>query len=107
MAEWCEVRTTAEALEELERAGVPAGPVLAPSQVFEDEHIRAMRFFREVAFPGRKEPVRVPDTPLRFSSIEAGLRDVAPRLGEHTDQILASLGYTGPQVEALRVRGVI
>lgn len=107
MAEWCEARTTAEALEELEGAGVPAGPVLAPSQVLEDEHIRAMRFFREVAFPGREETVSVPDTPLRFSSIEAGLRDVAPRLGEHTDRILASLGYTGAQVEELRAKGVV
>lgn len=107
MGEWCASRTTETALEELEDAGVPAGPVLAPGEVLEDEHVRAMRFFRDIAVPGLERPVRVPDIPLRFSTIEAGLRTGAPRLGEHTDRVLASLGYSAARAAELRGKGVV
>lgn len=107
MAEWCGSRTTAEALTELEEAGVPAGPVQTPREALADAHVRAMRFFRDVTHPGMDEPVPVPEMPVRFSTLEAGFRDRAPALGEHTEAVLTSLGYTDQDIADLRGKKVV
>lgn len=107
MAEWCVARTTEEALAELEDAGVPAGPVQTPREALADAHIRAMRFFRDVTYPGLDDPVPVPDMPVRFSTLEAGFRKRAPALGEHTEAVLTSLGYTPEDIAELREKKVV
>lgn len=107
MAEWCGSRTTEEALAELEDAGVPAGPVQTPREALADAHVRAMRFFRDVGYPGLESPVPVPDMPLRFSTLEAGFRERAPRLGEHTEEVLESLGYAPDEIDHLRKLEVV
>ena len=45
--------------------------------------------------------------PLAFSEIDPGLRRHSPALGEHTDEILAELGYSRAEAAAMRVRGVV
>lgn len=107
MQEWCASRSTDEALTALEDAGVPAGPVQTPRQALEDSHIRAMGFFRDTTWPELDGPVPVPDLPLRFSDLDAGFRERAPRLGEHTDRILESLGYSPDAIAELREKGVV
>ncbi len=107
MAAWCGQRTTAEVLEALDAARIPAGRVLSPQQVLEDEHVRAMRFFRSIEWPGIDTPIPVSDTPVRFSSLESGVRTRAPRLGEHTGEILTSLGYDRQRIAALREQGIV
>lgn len=107
MAEWCGSRTTEEALAELEDAGVPAGPVQTPREALADAQVRAMRFFRDVGYPGLESPVPVPDMPLRFSTLEAGFRERAPRLGEHTEEVLESLGYAPDEIRHLRKLEVV
>lgn len=107
MAEWCGERTTAEALDELEKARVPAGQVFSPQQALDDPHIRAMQFFQQVSYPGLPAPAPLADTPVRFSASAAGIRERAPKLGEHTDEILTALGYSRSEIERLRQDGVI
>ncbi|MCH8503978.1 MAG: CoA transferase [Ectothiorhodospiraceae bacterium] len=107
MAAWCAERSTEEALEALDAAKIPAGPVLTPQQALEDAHIQAMRFLRPLGYPGLETPAPVTDTPVRFSSVEAGVRHRAPTLGEHTDFILGELGYSTNDIEGLRSQGVI
>jgi len=107
MRGWCAERSTAQALEELEQAGVPAGQVFTPQQALDNPHIRAMRFFREVGYPGLARPAPVPDTPVRFSGLGTGVRRRAPTLGEHTDELLGSLGYDAEAIAALHERGVV
>lgn len=105
--EWCASKTTEDALARLEEAGVPAGPVQTPRQALDDAHIRAMGFFRDVTYPGLDDPLPVPDMPVRFSGLEAGFRERAPRRGEHTDRVLESLGYTRDAIAGLRKKGVV
>ncbi|HEX5958637.1 MAG TPA: CoA transferase [Hyphomicrobiaceae bacterium] len=107
MSGWCAERTTAEALEILGTAKIPAGPVLKPQQTLEDPQVNAMGFFQPVAFPGARRPAPVAKVPVRLSETPGSIRHRAPLLGEHTDEVLASLGYSGTAIAALREKRVI
>jgi crotonobetainyl-CoA:carnitine CoA-transferase CaiB-like acyl-CoA transferase len=107
MARWCAERTTADALEILGRAQIPAGPVLKPQQTLDDPQVQAMGFFQPVEFPGAPRPAPVAKVPVRLSETPGSIRRRAPLLGEHTDEILAGLGYTSAAIAALREKGIV
>src|SRR5215510_15123466 len=64
MSRWCAERTTAEALEVLGAAKIPAGPVLRPQQTLDDPQVNAMQFFESVAFPGAPRPAPIAKVPV-------------------------------------------
>jgi crotonobetainyl-CoA:carnitine CoA-transferase CaiB-like acyl-CoA transferase len=108
MREWCGERTTAQAIADLEAAGLPAGPVYTPQQALDDPQAAAMRFFKAIAdYPGLPRPAPVPDLPLRFSGMDAGIRTRPPLLGEHTDALLGALGYSAREIAALRAQDIV
>jgi crotonobetainyl-CoA:carnitine CoA-transferase CaiB-like acyl-CoA transferase len=107
MSEWTAERTTAEALAELERAKIPAGPLYSPQQALEDAHIRAAGLLADREYPGLPRPAPLAPTPVDLSETPGRFHHRAPRLGEHTDAILAELGYGASEIAALRERGVI
>ncbi len=107
MGRWCAVRTTAEALEILGKAKIPAGPVLKPQQTLDDPHIQAMGFFQPTEFPGAPKPAPIAKVPVWLSATPGSIRHRAPTLGEHTDQILASLGYDKRAIAKMRDKKVI
>lgn len=107
MSRWCADRTTAEALEELEEARIPAGPVYSPQQTLEDPHVVATGFLRGLGFPGLPSDAPVADAPFSLSDSEVGIRHRAPTLGEHTEEILREVGYTAAEISALRDARVV
>ena len=107
MAAWCETRSSAEVLDGLEQARIPSGPVYAPQQALDDPHIAALGYLQPVAYPGLVNPAPIADTPVNLSAEQGGIRNRAPQLGEHTDSILAELGYSRAEVEQLRAACVI
>ncbi len=107
MGKWCAGRSTEQVLRELEGARIPAGPVYSPQQVLEDTHIRAMQFLKPLDYPGLPSPAPVADTPVRLSETPGGIRHRAPRLGEHTDAILAELGYGESEIAELHRERVV
>ena len=107
MARWCESRTTEQCLAELDAARLPAGPVLAPQEALDHEHIRAMRFMLAVDYPGLTKPAPVADTPVRLSETPGGVRHRARGLGEHTGEVLAEIGYDEAAVARLHEAGVV
>lgn len=107
MAAWCAGRTTAEALAALEASRVPAGPVHSPQQVLEDPHVQAIGFLQATDYPGLPRPAPLPRTPVELSASPGSVRRRAPQLGEHTDQVLAELGYSQREVAELRRAGVV
>jgi crotonobetainyl-CoA:carnitine CoA-transferase CaiB-like acyl-CoA transferase len=107
MSRWCAERTTAQALEVLAKAKIPSGPVLKPQQTLDDPHIQAMGFFQPTEFPGAPKPAPIAKAPVWLSGTPGSIRRRAPTLGEHTDQILASLGYDRKAIAALQEKGVV
>ena len=99
-------RTSAEWLDRLEAEDVPCAPVLRRKDVIAHPQIQANETVVEVDHPiaGRLRQAR---PAARFSSTPAEIRRGGPRLGEHTAEILQSLGYAREEIEDLRVAGVI
>ena len=61
----------------------------APNEALADPHWEDRGFWTEVSGEGRDAPVRMPGAPYQFSATPWELRRPAPRLGEHTDEVLA------------------
>ena len=104
---WFRIQTKAEATAKLLAAGLPIGPVQTAKEVFDDPHVAA-----------RKLMIDVPDSILgsvklvgpvpKLSAEPAPIARPAPRLGEHSREILRdTLGYTEDEVARLLAEGVI
>ena len=102
MAAWCAERTRDEALEALAAAHVPAGPVLKPQEALEHPQVQAMGLLHPVAWPGMDRPAMVPQAPVWLSETPALPPTEQARTGEHTDEVLAAIGYSGEELAALR-----
>ena len=107
MARWCAERTCEEALAALDGARIPAGPVYSPQQTLDDPHVAAIGLLTDVGFPGASAAAPVATPPFSLSETPIGIRHRAPRLGEHTDEILGELGYEPAEVAALRAARVV
>ena len=107
MSEWCASRSCAEALAALEEASIVAGAVYSPQQALDDPHIRAAGLLEEVAFPELDNTLPLAPTPIELSETPGAYRRRAPLVGEHTDEILRSLGYAAPDIAALREERVV
>ena len=107
LARWCAERTTAQVLEEMEAARLPAGPVMSPQDVLDDPHVAAAGLLQRVDYPGLRRPAPVMRPPVRLSRTPATIERRAPTLGEHTDSILASLGYSDAQIAALHSARIV
>ncbi|GAA1637964.1 CaiB/BaiF CoA transferase family protein [Georgenia ruanii] len=80
------MQDSATVYREAQERGLPLGPVLAPEQLLEDEHLAARGFFVPVELPGGGE-ARFPGSPYKFS-YGTGQPGRPPRLGEHTELLL-------------------
>ena len=98
--------TTTHWLEILERADVPSGPIYSFSQIYDDPHIQArnMEVETEHATAGRVRNIGIP---VKLSETPASIRTAAPALGQHTDEILAELGYGDAEISRLRDSGAL
>ena len=84
-----------------------AGQVYSPQQALDDPHIRAARLLKEVTYPGLGDTLRLAPSPIELSETPDTYRRRAPLLGEHTDEILLTLGYEEAEIAALRQEQVV
>lgn len=104
---WMGARSVEEIVSTMERHSIPCGPVLDIPTLVKDPQFQANRTVVEVEYPplGRI-PVLAP--PIRLQADGNPRRGRPPRLGEHTEEVLAEwLGLTGGEVEALRKAGAL
>jgi formyl-CoA transferase len=99
-------RTVAELEALLGERGVPCGGVRDLRQVFEDPQVQALAIVRELEHPVAG-PVKVVGPPYRLSATPPEVGAPPPLLGQHTDEILGSLGYDAAEVAALRELGAV
>jgi len=100
-------RPAAEWLEKLEQAGIPCGPVNSIDQVFADPQTTAREMLIEVSHP-TIGPLKLAGSPLKLASLNQPPRRPPPLLGEHTDEVLASvLNLSAGEIAHLRESGVV
>ncbi|HEX7163801.1 MAG TPA: formyl-CoA transferase [Trebonia sp.] len=103
--EWSLRRTKWEVLDLLNAHNIPCGPILSTKELIEDETLADLGSVVEVEHPGRGRfktvgcPMRLSDSPVDVAP--------APLLGEHTDEVLTSLGYLPGEIEQLRQAGAV
>jgi len=98
-------RTVSEWIEELNKAGVPCGPIYNLAQTFEDPQVKHQEMMLEVEQPSGK--IKILGFPVKMSDTPAALRRPAPQLGQNTKEILGDLGYSTEQIHQLKTKGVI
>jgi crotonobetainyl-CoA:carnitine CoA-transferase CaiB-like acyl-CoA transferase len=106
MAEIIKERPTADWLQRLDTNDVPSAPVLRRSEVIVNEQVVARELIAEFDHPdiGR---VRQPQPAARFERTPAEIHGPAPRIGEHSAEILAELGIGAAEVEQLAVEKIV
>lgn len=104
---WLRTLTRAEALAALDAAKIPAAPVYTPQETLDDPHVQAAGLLRPATFAGLDRPFPLAPHPVEFSASNTGLQRPPPRLGEHTDEILAELGYNAADISRLHDQGVV
>lgn len=106
VSEWTGRHTRAEVEARLDQFSVPASAVYDVAGIFADEHYRARDMLVQVSHP-TLETVTLPGVVPKFHDNPGSVRTAGPLLGEHTDEVLASVGLTADEIDGLRSQGVI
>jgi len=93
-------------IAELEKAGVPCGPILDYEDALTTPQALAREMTVDVDHP-TLGPLRTLGTPIKMSATPLNPKRRAPMLGEHTDDVLAEAGYTSAEIEQLRYSGAV
>ena len=102
MQEWTSSRTTTEAVKALEDARIPCGEVLSPQGALDNEQVQSMGVLESIDYPGIDTPAPIAHMPMDFSTLDVSIRRRAPTLGEHTNEILESLGFDKNEIVAFK-----
>jgi crotonobetainyl-CoA:carnitine CoA-transferase CaiB-like acyl-CoA transferase len=98
-------RTMAEWIEYLNKEGVPCGPIYNLAQTFTDPQVKHQEMVLELEQPSGT--VKTLGFPVKMSDTPARIYRPAPQLGQHTEEILSGLGFSGEKIKELREKGVV
>lgn len=106
IAAWMQAMTSTQALQVLEEAEVPSGPIYSVADMFADEHYIARGLFETVESNG--QPLKIPAILPKLSDTPGRTRWPGPALGAHNDEILGiELGLSAVEIAALKSSGAI
>ena len=103
--EWTKTKTKFEAMDILNEFDIPCGPILSMKEIAHEPSLRATGTIVEVDHPTRGKYLSV-GNPIKMSDSATEVNR-SPLLGEHTEEVLAELGYSKDQVAILRAEKVI
>ncbi|MFY2028067.1 CaiB/BaiF CoA transferase family protein [Achromobacter xylosoxidans] len=104
--QWCDGRGIEEALNTLKAADVPVGKIYSVADMFTDPQFLARRMIEQHHFADGS-PVKLPAVVPKLSETPGGTRWIGPSLGEHTEEVLKSLGYDSAAIGKLAQTGAI
>jgi crotonobetainyl-CoA:carnitine CoA-transferase CaiB-like acyl-CoA transferase len=104
VAEELKKRSTAEWLEALERADIPVQRMNSIDDIVADPHLAVTGYFGTVEHP-TEGPIKSMATPSEWSESQPQYRRHAPRLGEHTREVLREAGFSDQQIDKLLTTG--
>jgi formyl-CoA transferase len=106
IAQWTSQLSQNEVLLEMKKAQVPAGRIYNAADIAADPHFAARGMIEEIV-AGDGERLKVPGIVPKLCATPGAIRSPAPRLGEHTDEVLKEIGYSPSQIEELRKKHVL
>jgi crotonobetainyl-CoA:carnitine CoA-transferase CaiB-like acyl-CoA transferase len=106
LTKYFERETSAEWLRRLEKAGVPAGPVLNVQQMHTDPQALARDMIVETKHPsaGRVKSIGLP---IKFSETPGAVKQPAPQFGQHTREVLREHGFSDAEIDELAATGAV
>lgn len=93
-------------VEKLQSEHVPAGPIHDTKTVWDDEHVKRHELKQELSREGLGDATVI-DNPVDYNTLSTEIEHPPERLGESTESVLSSLGYTGDEIASLRSDGII
>ena len=103
---WCSGQRIDTALAVLQAADVPVSKIYSVRDMMQDPQFLARQMFEQHLF-NDGTPVKLPAVTPKLSETPGGTRWIGPELGEHTDHVLTTLGYSADQIAVLREDGVL
>jgi formyl-CoA transferase len=103
---WLATRSIDEALAVLNAADVPAGRIYSVADMFTDPQYIARQMLQRFPWQDGKD-ITLPNVTPKLSETPGETRWLGPQLGEHTDEVLQTLGYDADDIARLRAAKVI
>jgi formyl-CoA transferase len=102
---WTITKTKFEVMDALNEFDIPCGPILSMKDIYEDKELYERGYLVEVDHPTRGRYVQV-GMPIKLSDSPAEVKR-SPLLGEHTEEVLAWLGYGAADIKAMKDEGAV
>jgi crotonobetainyl-CoA:carnitine CoA-transferase CaiB-like acyl-CoA transferase len=99
-------KTSAEWMDIFQAHDIPAMPLHTLESLMQDPHLKEVGFFRAVTHPSEGDIVTTA-LPSRWSKTQPSEPDPAPRVGEHTYEVLREAGFKTAEIEAMAESGVV
>jgi crotonobetainyl-CoA:carnitine CoA-transferase CaiB-like acyl-CoA transferase len=99
-------RTADEWIRRMREAGIPAGPINKLDQVFADEQVNTLGMFPAVPSAFRIPDLKLVDIAVSINDQKSVKNQMPPLLGEHTEEVLRSAGYSDSELKVFRDEGI-
>ena len=96
-----------QALVEMLSGRVPFSPIFTGEDIFKDKHFAARGMLQQLEHPGCPTTKMVTGIPVKLSETPGTIRMRAPKLGEHTAQVLRDLGWDDAKIQQLEAKGIL
>lgn len=103
---WVKQRDADEVIEIVSGQGIPCAKVSNVPEMVENEQVKHRNMIQRVAIEGG-EDVYLSGPVIHFSEDKCEIHQAPPKLGEHTDSVLARYGYSAEEIQEMRERGII